>query len=676
MQLNKLFNYKYFKENIKKAKGTIILLIGLIPFFTALVTLILNKSVSSQQTSILEIFDISWINLIGMYILPIILSATLFSYIFKKSSVDLIGSMPINKKTIFTTNTIGGIALIFIMQTINAVILLMINQFIKSYVIFPEMITQVYIMMLFSYIFIYTAANLAICITGTKLAQIIVTLLLVFLPSFIVDGINSFNLEDDYQISANFDSIYSEEIEITKEIQSSKTLPYALIFQPFSGDIEDMKYENIIIKTIIYNVIFVSVGIIVFTKRKMEISEESFENEKKHTLIKSITLIPVIILITFLIMKEEIYEITSLIIPIALIITYYFIFDIILKRKINFRTNCKALIITIVVIAGVFAITNTIYTIIKSNQIELDDIKKVSIELQEIYEFKYLNTKNYFENISIDNGYDIFSDYNSLSYSTKNYFSNKDIYIEDNEVINLIYEYCIEYSNYEASTDEKSINITISFIDKNNNKYNEKIRLYESQIEKLLVLIEEKYSEEVMEFEVNSAEITFFDNVVSKNAGQDIIEIIKENINEINTYDYCEKVDNVYIFLELSYYEDMNIKTRYIPINLSTELLNKCIEVTNEDFKENFNKTALSYSNETFDTEYYKTQKINGDYQYTKKSSYDDYYELEYAHIKNILEKDLEFDNTKDFIIIEYEPKNSSYETYKYFINASYLIDY
>ena len=44
MNLIKSFNFKFFKENLKKSKGAVALLVLLVPIFTLLVTvLILNE---------------------------------------------------------------------------------------------------------------------------------------------------------------------------------------------------------------------------------------------------------------------------------------------------------------------------------------------------------------------------------------------------------------------------------------------------------------------------------------------------------------------------------------------------------------------------------------------------------------------------------------------------------
>ena len=92
MNLTNLFNIKYLMQNIKKSKGLIILSLVLVPMFTSIILL------SASSDYALSFAEISIVNIICMYIIPIVLSMSLFSYVYKKNSVDFIGSMPVSRK--------------------------------------------------------------------------------------------------------------------------------------------------------------------------------------------------------------------------------------------------------------------------------------------------------------------------------------------------------------------------------------------------------------------------------------------------------------------------------------------------------------------------------------------------------------------------------------------------
>ena len=44
MNLTKLFNFKYFKQNLKKSKGIVALLLIVVPIFTTLLTVLVLNS--------------------------------------------------------------------------------------------------------------------------------------------------------------------------------------------------------------------------------------------------------------------------------------------------------------------------------------------------------------------------------------------------------------------------------------------------------------------------------------------------------------------------------------------------------------------------------------------------------------------------------------------------------
>ena len=62
MNLMKLFNMKYFMQNVKKSKMAILLFLSIVPIFTALTIITLGKD------SILEFYQLGLANIIFMYI--------------------------------------------------------------------------------------------------------------------------------------------------------------------------------------------------------------------------------------------------------------------------------------------------------------------------------------------------------------------------------------------------------------------------------------------------------------------------------------------------------------------------------------------------------------------------------------------------------------------------------
>ena len=71
MNLAKLFNFKYLKQNIKKSKGLFTVLIFIIPVITALILITKN---SSEYISCTYQSLVTSGNIIGMYIIPVVIS--------------------------------------------------------------------------------------------------------------------------------------------------------------------------------------------------------------------------------------------------------------------------------------------------------------------------------------------------------------------------------------------------------------------------------------------------------------------------------------------------------------------------------------------------------------------------------------------------------------------------
>ena len=96
MNLTSWFNFKFLKENFKKSRAIILLCIFLLPILTVITNLI---KISDSSDFVPGIYHLSYLFIIGLYIIPIVLSITLFSFVFKRKSCDFVMSFPITKKS-------------------------------------------------------------------------------------------------------------------------------------------------------------------------------------------------------------------------------------------------------------------------------------------------------------------------------------------------------------------------------------------------------------------------------------------------------------------------------------------------------------------------------------------------------------------------------------------------
>lgn len=371
MNLIKSFNFKYLKENIKKSKGLIILLLIVVPLLTTLYTILFING--KNKINIASASNISWINFIGMFVIPMGLSFALFGYIYKKSSVDLINSMPLNKQTIFITNTIGGIILLTLMQVITMVLLILCSVFCTNMIMFVNMIFDIFIMMLVGYIFMFIATNVAMTLSGTFMTQLVLTALILFLIPFIRIDLTKDIIATDYKInSSNFEEMNRPTPHAY--IEKNYIVPINLTLSLFdNGQIFSMQSLGI---TILLGIIYIALGTILFKRRKMEDTEESFKDKRVHLLVKALTIFPMVAFL-YTVNPSDI----SKIFLIAIISIYYFAYDFIVKNKVKILVSLISLVVTIGVSYGISAGMDLFSKKVlePSRVLNIDDIEEVAI---------------------------------------------------------------------------------------------------------------------------------------------------------------------------------------------------------------------------------------------------------------------------------------------------------
>lgn len=322
MSLTKLFNFKYLMQNLKKSKTVLALFILIVPLFTTIM-------LTTTQSEIYDFNSLSIINFLGMYIVPFIFSLVLFGYVYKKNSVDFICSMPLSRKTIFATNTLGGILLILLTQVLTLICTFIASSLLDT-IIFPALIWDVFLYQFVSYLFVFSIANLAMSISGNVMTQIVVTLLLTFaIPAIML--YLSVTVNSQYQLTDN--------LFIEQSLTPTYTAPTS-----FLGIFANNAFgynSKAILKMVILSVIYTIIAFILFNKRKMEIATESFITPKRHLIAKSLTLLPFSIIILLL---EEYSSIGEWIgFWAAIILVYWFLYDVITNKKIKFIKNIVAL---------------------------------------------------------------------------------------------------------------------------------------------------------------------------------------------------------------------------------------------------------------------------------------------------------------------------------------------
>ena len=373
MNLTNLFNFKYLKENMKKSKAIIFLCIFLIPVINVIIYLM--KAVN-RNIFVPSIYDVSMLSLFGMYVIPVILSIALFSFVYKRRSSDFVMSFPVTKKQIFLSNTLGGIAVIGIMNIVNLVLELIASILLSNVMINYGMLFEMALVWSIGYTFVFVCTNIAVSISANKITTVAVTLLVLFLIPFIHTFINTmaFELGNDSIVKTvceeegckplNYDcfgdkycldSVKKGEYPgsgYTRIYENNYTLPYSFISSAIFI-MEDSNISKILLKTFFISIIYVFIGLLLFERKKFEVVETSFKSERMHIFIRSLTLVP-FICIYYVLLRElsiTIEDLFTVIFMFVLIFTYIIIYDLITRKKIIniFKSLASVIIVGIII---------------------------------------------------------------------------------------------------------------------------------------------------------------------------------------------------------------------------------------------------------------------------------------------------------------------------------------
>ena len=592
MNLIKLFNHKFLFQNIKKSAGVLGLFLGIIPILNTVIFLIASTSHASGY--VMTFNDLSTIVALGLYFVPTILSVCLFGYMFKKKSIDFIGSMPISRKSIYVTNTIGGIAILIAMILINVILIFIANLFFSLTIISGKMLLDYILLWSVSYIFVFAISNLAMALSGNMITGIAVSLLIAFFVPFVTDfsktALNTVN--DDYYIECvdkecqpynyvcntnNCNNLENKNLYETSSLslydQGKYTTPYNLFrnsFLTYGFNQSSLYSFSKIILMIILSVIYSIVGLFVFAKRKMEVSETSFGNFKVHTFVKSLTMVPIGFIAYGVIKYSD--GLFLNVFMIALMFVYYLIFDLITRKRIS---NIKCTIIGFVISTAV--IFGYCYPIFDKTE-----------------DATYTILSEDIDSIVISN---VYSDSEGILNMGE---------VEDKEIINLLLKNILT-TERESSKGYYYISLNIK---SNNKNYLTSSAVKYEDMEQVFKYLKNKDNN-------NSALVTkdtyaygLNDTILNKDKDKELISLIKDSIKKLDIKDYFG--DNTYTYkslaqIKLYSYDNFSVSEYKLSASINKELEKKVIEYFNSKMSnniKNINNNSASVNVELGDTAY------------------------------------------------------------------------
>lgn len=555
MNLMKLFNFNFIKENIKKSLGILLFLFFIIP----IVNILYLFNMLNQQIYVINLIDLTKMTYFASFIFPVVIAYILNNYLFKQNSLDFYLSKPINKRKLFFSNILAGLLLILVLLIINVIVFSLFN--LTNLSIPFALLFDYFIYTFILYSFIYIVITLAISLCGNFITALIVSIILIwsFPITLDVDKLLSENYTETYiKFKGDNNEYYVDHI---KNIKHPLTVPSSYILKKEfnTGDI---------IKTSLLSIIYIFAGYVLFKRRKMENITAGFKNESLHYAVKTISLLPFMLLNALFLKEKTIF--TGLIITLAAIF-YYLIYDLLTQKKL-YKPLKSAIIFTWTYIILSLCFYGIISAYNKKQFINCSELTTSNAYSE------YLTTtatsfdliKNSFNNHSDtselfninNNSYQIIVPLSSDAFTSihKNDLSDYIKYINNASYKNTTAAY---YNNYKLNVDKLDLdNIKI---DKNNYRLGIKLYIYKNH-EYQILTIPNNVNKKTMNY------ITTFLNekFLSYNDTSKQISIINGNKDLTNLLEYVsEKDDNALTNYLKKHYND-EYKGEYIELIYNT----------------------------------------------------------------------------------------------------------
>ncbi len=555
MNLMKLINFNFIKENIKKSLGILLFLFFIIP----IVNILYLFNMLNQQIYVINLIDLTKMTYFASFIFPVVIAYILNNYLFKQNSLDFYLSKPINKRKLFFSNILAGLLLILILLIINVIVFSLFN--LTNLSIPFALLFDYFIYTFVLYSFIYIVITLAISLCGNFITALIVSIILIwsFPITLDVDKLLSENYTETYiKFKGDNNEYYVDHI---KNIKHPLTLPSSYILKKEFNTAD-------IIKTSLLSIIYIFAGYVLFKRRKMENITSGFKNESLHYVVKTISLLPFMLLNALFLKEKTIF--TGLIITLAAIF-YYLIYDLLTQKKL-YKPLKSAIIFTWTYIILSLCFYGIISAYNKKQVINCNELTTTNAYSE------YLTTtvtsfdliKNSFNNHSDtselfninNNSYQIIVPLSSDAFTSihKNDLSNYIKYINNASYKNTTAAY---YNNYKLNVDKLDLdNIKI---DKNNYRPGIKLYIYKNH-EYQILTIPNNVNKKTMNY------ITTFLNekFLSYNDTPKQISIINGNKDLTNLLEYVSEKDDDALTNYLKKHYNDEYKGEYIELIYNT----------------------------------------------------------------------------------------------------------
>ena len=462
---NSLINKRYFFFKTKQMLPYIIImtLVGVATTF------VMNLSVASSSyrdiNYVISDYQLLFPSWVFMYIYPILIALSLFSFMHKKNASDLFAAAPVTKREYYMTNMLIALiysaAMILIMMLVSVLTVNLLDSTGVPQTVAFDAFIKIFLFLLLGFMQIYTITATAATLTGTIPAQLFTAAVMLLAPTAILMVFQFPNLSfTDTTFSTTVDlggtylSLFGNDVNSIIYPINIGTSPLSLLAVVLDSNVSDayglvthFTDAPAMLYTLALTVVYAIVGVEVFSRYKMENVERPFINEKFGLVVRAVIFIPII---TFCV---EIFHndgsvFNEVFITLFVVITVaYIVADLILRKGIKGLGKSLATYGVICIASLVFGLSlgfliNT-YEMAEPTLININDISKISVYMEPLNVTPYNdeNVKKYYIPVDITdeklisqitgNAYDEYNGGGSywveITANGKKYFAKKNI---------------------------------------------------------------------------------------------------------------------------------------------------------------------------------------------------------------------------------------------------------
>ena len=375
--MNMLFHKGYFSEMFRQLKvaGIVSTIIMVLVNFGSFVSLLINTSFSILGTgvSIPDATMLAYPMMIYIYIAGLVLTFTAYNWLNHRAYSDFYHGLPIKRSQIYFSSFLAIVLWMFIALTAHVLVLTLI------YAVFGApfnylLMLCVYINMLIGAIEVVGAVSIACAISGTRFVNLIASVVILFLPRFMLTVLGSFvnSLAPDFfyfgKLSILFDPSYN-----------MIATPYALILGYFIPSL-DISFSNVwaMLYSLVYSLLLVFIGGVAFVRRRSETAGMPTTSRLFQILIRTAIALPLLLLLVYLIFIGE-FNIVLAVLLILFSFIGYCLYELISTRSGKKALKAMPLYVIPVAIAILyFAIPHAIKKAELSRSVSESNIKGYS----------------------------------------------------------------------------------------------------------------------------------------------------------------------------------------------------------------------------------------------------------------------------------------------------------